>query len=351
MVFWLENRWWGTCAVENWIEYCNPYSQTIYNPIYLPNSNDLLYAIENRSSKKFYLMKNGKKILESPYITNLTSLSDWKSFMYITSDSDQYNFNNKQKKYFVVKGDYKSDEYNWISRLTVSSDWKSFAFLARDENWNNIIKDWKKLQWHTNVIDFLYSPDWKSFVFRWFVKWEWAFLVKDWLKIENVSASPRDKDVYIFSEKWNHFAYVWVNWWKYFVVNNGVKWEEYDSVSNLTFSQNWNSLSFIASKKNNSFTKWQTNYFLVKDWVEFHDNNGFGVNSIKYSPDWKSFSFVVKKIYYTEDEYKKEKPNFVNKLKKNSNYSIYINSNYSIYIIWWIFIFLIFSWFLLFKRK
>ena len=125
-----------------------------------------------------------------------------------------------------------------------------------------------------------YSTDWTSFSYIARKNWKW-FIIKDWIKSENYEII---KDI-IYSPKWNILAYIARKNWKWFSIKNWKKSKSYENITYHTFSPDWNEYTYIAKKK------WERIY--VKNWKESMKYDI--VSEIKYSPNSKSFTFIAKR--------------------------------------------------------
>lgn len=264
-----------------------------------------------RKDWKYVKVKNWVEVeneiswVDSNYnVRNRVYSSNWKSFAFVAE---------KDNKRFVIKDWVEIAEYSHINAdsLALSPDWKDFVFVGiKEKFWESIlVKNWVEMDYKNNLVDsritnFYYPQyvnNWKSFVF--FTRYDtYWYLVKDWKvigignyysdKIENPTFSPDWKSFYFTTSHWWKSLWNWMQWKVLFKIDNIAKvWPpieigEYDEISSLTYSPDWESFSFIA-KKDGIYT-------VIKDGIQMGEYYNRIKEPLTYSSDGKSLAFIWK---------------------------------------------------------
>lgn len=288
--FIVSNKDYSTFIVKDWIEYKKYYKC----PVYSPNGKESVSFLK-WNYWEFYTLKNWKKI----NATDVYYSPDWKSFSYTSYD--------KVKWVSLIKDWIKWKKYDMIWDFSYTQDSKNIFYTANiwwywpNDWWDwkyYVVKNWVEI---SEVDDYpsnlTFTKDWKNYAFITFLKWK-SILIKDWKEV-NIEKYD-DVSNLKFSPNWD-FLFVATKWDESFLVKNWIEDDlKYNSASigGFTYSPDWKSLTYMVY---NYLTK---KSFIVKDWKIIFSVEKWYVWWFSYSPDGKSTNFVLEMMDWKNLIYK-----------------------------------------------
>ena len=224
-------------------------------------------------SWEIYIIYNWEEELISGYdmIFNLEVSNNWKDMFYIVVD--------EWKRFIVHNWEKVGKEYDSIATLfKVSEDSEDIFFIAIDKWKTFIVHNWEEIgKEYDSISDIVVSRNKNSIFYS--AKKEWELF--------RIHHSQEKKSIYQLLKKWE----------KNVLIQNGIEGQKYDMIYNLSISDDWKNVYYIARDSITGLS------FVVHNWIEGEKYDDIG--HMKISPNGKDIYYVAKKRFNNTKEWVK----------------------------------------------
>ncbi len=364
----LDNLFWNQNWDKFWIWFNdnNIKSKVDFNETFIKSDWNKISISYNNSANKYYIYEN---------------LIKWQEYDFI---SEQITYLWNKDKYFFVS------DSKWSNLIKNGiDDWKRFHSISSFIlSWNNywfiwynidkkeykIIINWKEVYTYdtnngSNQIYKLYI-NWNNLNYALIVKEiDKSYVIYNWIKSKWYDLiNYNNKDAFVFSNDWKNYVFLAEFFWEWkssfsknIIVKNGVEYTWYEKITNIQFDGN-NNLYFLAYKdskrvfvknfENKLISQYSSNLNIVWDKIyyinseswenQLSENHILKTNYNRLSNTKNADAFVISKnkesIFYIWE--KDNKKYAVFNWKESSNYyqliyNIIISDDWKNYTFLW----------------
>ncbi len=264
--------------IENWEEK-GSYEKIMY--IWYWKNGYIFLVVEEDWKQIFF--ENWERIGEYQDVLNVINItrkllsSDVKKYF---KEDDIYVLEHRDWKKSIFKEGLSNSKYDEID-FVLELNWIQDSVFIAWVDWKIIlVKNGEKIWEFEDIKDLEYSEIWQSYAIVFMVGEDKEILIKDGEIIEE----GIDFHDIVYSSL-GEFSYVVYKNWVDYVVRNWVKWKEYKHITEIKYSPDGKSLSYVVEK-------WGDSMCVVKDWIEQKEYTD--VFSLTYSPDSREISYFIR---------------------------------------------------------
>lgn len=187
--------------------------------------------------------------------------------------------------------------YKWAYDIKISSDWRFIAIFTK--NWSDyrIIINWKESEKYDSIWEIKFSPDWTSYSYKTAKNWK-EFIIKDGIKqdeynsIRVYSYIPNSNEIYIYGNQDWKIKFIF---WKKEVELKYPIIDDYIDGIDMVFTKSNSSIVFSKDWKSYTIVTWSNNWDIeiINDWVVI---SSFNTNQKTYMIQRIVISQNLKKV-------------------------------------------------------